>query len=254
VNTLKTSGPDDFNIFYPTTIMNTAYEILFLWVARMIMFGIYLTGKVPFKTALINGVLRDEKGAKMSKSIGNGVNPNEAIDKYGADAVRMALLAGRDNGNDLLISKQQMEEKIKGYRNFSNKIWNAARYIKLQLLKESEENFMAENLDSEVEFKLKKTVLEVTNNMEKMRLGEAAEIVYADFWHWFCDEVIEQCKAGLIKISTLKNTLNVFLKLLHPFMPFVTEAVWAETIGLETDSEKMLISSRWPEEKYTPLF
>ena len=120
--------------------MNTAYEILLLWVARMIMFGIYLTGKVPFETALINGVLRDETGAKMSKSKGNGVNPNEAVSKYGADAVRMALVAGRDNGNDLLISKLQMEQRIKGYRTVNYKLWNIARVVSIQDSETSAQN------------------------------------------------------------------------------------------------------------------
>ncbi|KKU84022.1 MAG: Valine-tRNA ligase, partial [Candidatus Amesbacteria bacterium GW2011_GWC2_47_8] len=146
--TLRAGQPGDFDKYYPTTVMNTAYEILFLWVARMIMFGLYLTGKVPFEIALINGVLRDENGAKMSKSKGNGVNPNEAIAKYGADAVRMALVAGRDNGNDLLISKQQMEERIRGYRNFANKIWNASRFVQESGVRSQESGFkIQEELD-----------------------------------------------------------------------------------------------------------
>ncbi len=233
--TLRASRPGDFEKFYPTTVMNTAYEILFLWVARMIMFGLYLTGKVPFEVALINGVLRDEKGAKMSKSKGNGVNPNEAIAKYGADAVRMALLAGRDNGNDLLISKQQMEERIRGYRNFANKIWNASRFV-------AQNESKVQGTRFNVQEEINKIVSDVTRKMEKMQLGMAAELVYDKFWHWYCDEVIEKAKKGEVEKEDLKYGLKIFLKLLHPFMPFVTEAVWKE-LGYDGN----LITAPWPQ-------
>lgn len=225
--------------FYPTSVMNTAYEILLLWVARMIMFGLYLTGKVPFETALINGVLRDETGAKMSKSKGNGVNPNEAVSKYGADAVRMALVAGRDNGNDLLISKMQMEQRIKGYRNFSNKLWNASRYVCDSALNPKSQ---APN-PNDLEFmnKLNTIVLETTTSLEKYDLGIASEKVYSEFWHWYCDKCIEANKKGELSDTALKNGLEIFIKLLHPFMPFVTESIWQE-LG-HTD---LLISASWP--------
>lgn len=235
VNTLKTSGPNDFEHFYPTTLMNTAYEILFLWVARMVMFGLYLTGKVPFEVALINGVLRDEKGQKMSKSKGNGINPNEAIDKYGADAVRFALIAGRDSGNDLLISKSQMELRIKGYRNFSNKIWNAARFV-------SEFKIANSQATTSIKPELIKIVASITKYLNQMRLGEAAETIYDKFWHWYCDLVIEQAKQGQVSKEELQHGLEVFLKLLHPFMPFVTETVWQE---LKLDKQ-LLIVQHWP--------
>ncbi|MEK9200918.1 MAG: valine--tRNA ligase [Patescibacteria group bacterium] len=236
INTLKTSGVRDFEKFYPTTVMNTAYEILFLWVARMIMFGLYLTGEVPFETALINGVLRDNTGAKMSKSKGNGVNPNEAIEKYGADAVRMGISAGRDNGNDLLISKQQMEERIRGYRNFSNKMWNSARYVEMM----KTENLNAP-LDLEFENYVNEVVKKVTSDLEKYRIGQAAETVYEEFWHWFCDKQINLQRDGQVSAAALSKGLKTFLKLVHPFMPFVTEAIWSE-LG----EKEMLITSKWP--------
>lgn len=235
ISTLKTSGEEDFAKFFPTSVLNTAYEILFVWVSRMIMFSLYLTGDVPFKTVLINGVLRDETGAKMSKSKGNGLNPNEAIDKYGADAVRMALLAGRETGNDLLISKQQMEERIRGYRNFSNKIWNAVRFVKM--LENGEESGQ---LDDEFNGKLNKITSEVTRLLSEYKVGMAAEKIYDEFWHWFCDIQIEEAKKGNISRKVITEGLNTFVKLLHPFTPFVTEAVWGEM------GKSNLINSTWP--------
>ena len=233
VNTLF----DDKN-FYPTSVMNTAYEILLLWVARMIMFGIYLTGKVPFETALINGVLRDETGAKMSKSKGNGVNPNEAVSKYGADAVRMALVAGRDNGNDLLISKLQMEQRIKGYRNFSNKLWNIARFVSIQNSEKSAQN---NTDDNEILKKLDLVIKRVTESLNKMRLGEAAEELYQFVWHEVADIYLEKVKVQKANGKTLELVLDTCLRLLHPFMPFVTESIWQE-LG----HKDLLITASWP--------
>ena len=236
VNTLKTSGETDFEKFYPTSIMNTAYEILFLWVARMIMFGLYLTGKVPFEIALINGVLRDEKGTKMSKSKGNGVNPNEAIAKYGADAVRMALVAGRDNGNDLLISKQQMEERIRGYRNFSNKIWNMARFVKTL------PKIDVSDYDNEMMMKFNRIRLAVTADMDNYRLGQASERLYSFIWHDLADSYLERAKTNKNKYGfTIWGIFEGCLRMLHPFMPFVTEAIWRE-LGLPGQ----LILQSWP--------
>ncbi len=241
VNTLA-----DDKSFYPTSVMNTAYEILLLWVARMIMFGLYLTGKVPFEIALINGVLRDETGAKMSKSKGNGVNPNEAVAKYGADAVRMALVCGRDNGNDLLISKVQMEQRIKGYRNFSNKLWNIARFVSQTDVKSQNSNIKTKD-DKEILQKLEKVKNSVTANLNKMRLGEAAEELYQFVWHEFADVYIEKTKDRKEDAyPTLLHVLVTSLKLLHPFMPFVTEAIWNEIKSLRKFPEQMLIDASWP--------
>lgn len=275
VTTLKTSGQGDFKQFYPTQVMNTAYEILFLWVARMIMFGLYLTNEVPFKVALINGVLRDEKGQKMSKSKGNGVNPNEAIGKYGADAVRMALLAGRDSGNDLMISKQQMEERIRGYRNFSNKLWNIGRFINLQLTsnpsagsglrtsqqlpfyEDSIEN--RKNLhpdDKRILTELTLQVNRITEALENYRFGDAASSLYEFTWHAFADWYIESAKIKMQsakfseeeKMKTLSVMRHVYvhiLKLLHPFMPFVTEEIWSKLPQKKTG---LLITAAWPKQ------
>ena len=226
--TLKAGKPSDFEKFYPTSVMNTAYEILFLWVARMIMFGIYLTGKVPFETALINGVLRDEKGMKMSKSKGNGVNVSEAVTKYGADAVRMALLSGRDIGNDMLISKQQMEEKIKGYRNFANKVWNIARFVDSKRTDSASPQASLGTSDKWILEELDKLNKSVTDNIDKFRLGQAAEEVYEFVWHKFADVYIEKYKLRDEKNGVLEQVFCQCLKLLQPFMPFVTEVIWSE--------------------------
>ena len=264
VNTLKTSGIDDLKNFYPTTVMNTAYEILFPWVARMIMFGLYLTDEVPFQIALINGVLRDEKGKKMSKSKGNGVNPNDAIDKYGADAVRMALLAGRDSGNDLLISKQQMEERIRGYRNFSNKLWNIGRFLLMQFEKinanipffedTSQNRQILHPDDKRILTELSLQTNRTTEALENHRFGDAATSLYEFTWHAFADWYLESVKikdqkskiSDKEKILTLSVMRHVFLnilKLLHPFMPFVTEEIWQL---MPTKKTGLLITSTWP--------
>ena len=242
VTTLKTSGTGDFEKFYPTSVMNTAYEILFLWVARMIMFGLYLTGDVPFKVALINGVLRDDTGKKMSKSLGNGVNPNEAIDQYGADAVRMALVAGRDNGNDLMISKGQMEERIRGYRNFSNKLWNVTRFVTMAGEAGTGGGDGKNVDDARILDELKITVAKVTDYMEAYRLGEASQELYDFVWHKFADVYIEKVKDRRGDAApVLRQVLTTSLRLLHPFMPFVTEALWQE-LG----EPGPLIVAEWP--------
>ncbi|HCM37360.1 MAG: Valine-tRNA ligase [Candidatus Gottesmanbacteria bacterium GW2011_GWB1_43_11] len=262
VNTLKTSNINDFQRFYPTSVMNTAYEILFLWVARMIMFGLYLTGEVPFETALINGVLRDENGQKMSKSKGNGINPNEAIAKYGADAVRMALLAGRDSGNDLMISKQQMEERIRGYRNFSNKLWNIGRFILINLEKtnvkipfyeDSTKNrqILVED-DKRILTELTLITNRVTDGLENYRFGEATSSLYEFTWHAFADWYLEAVKPRLSSenvqdqiqvLAILRHVYIQILKLLHPFMPFVTEEIWRQIPGV---FEPLLATATWP--------
>jgi len=257
VTTLTTSGKDDLAYFYPTALLNTAYEILFLWVARMIMFGLYLTGKVPFKVALINGVLRDEKGQKMSKSKGNGVDPLEMIEKYGADATRMALLAGRNPGNDLSIAKPQMEARIRGYRNFTNKIWNSARFISLWSLWQQNsartKGQTTAKQDKEFINHIKAFSDKVTRQIEEYELGIAAEAVYNEFWHWFCDDCIERAKKNELSYQVLLWGFVSFLKLLHPFVPFVTEAVYQELTSVLPSStkkgvveEKLLISAAWP--------
>ncbi len=236
VVTLKSNKPDDFDKFYPTSVMETGYDILPFWVMRMMLLGIYLTGDTPFKTVYLHGLIRDEQGRKMSKSIGNVINPLSMVDKYGADALRMALVMSSTPGTD----KNVGETQIRGMRNFSNKIWNAVRYILLQE-SEREEN---KSGDKDFDKKLNKVTEEITKNLESYKVGLASEKLYNYFWHWFCDTCIEENKKGNISKARLIKGINIFLKLLHPFMPFVTEAIWQENKDL-FDSPT-LISSEWP--------
>ncbi len=230
--TLKTSEEGDFEKFYPTQVMETGYDILPFWVMRMLMMGIYKTGQVPFEKVYLHGLVRDGKGQKMSKSKGNVINPIEVIEKYGADALRMALVMSSTAGND----KNVGEETIRGMRNLTNKIWNAARFVIEFLDKENK----AGKDDASFKKKLEETVNQVVDQMEKMKPGLAAETVYNRFWHWFCDEAIEEAKKGKIGYPVLMEGLKIFLKLLHPFVPFVTEAVWQNL-----SEDKLLISSQW---------
>jgi valyl-tRNA synthetase len=235
--TLKTGESGDYGAFYPTDVMETGYDILPFWVMRMLMMGIYLTGKVPFKNVYLHGLIRDEKGQKMSKSKGNVINPIELVDKYGADALRMTLLYGVAPGSAISLS----EDKVRGMRNFSNKIWNAARYVINRSQESGVRSHGTENGDVEFMRRLDTVVKTVTKSLNEYRLGLAAETVYNEFWHWFCDEAIEKNKAQEISDRAIFEGLTTFLKLLHPFMPFVTEAVWTE-LG----NKEMLITSQWP--------
>lgn len=246
VVTLKTNQPGDFEKFYPTSLMETGYDILPFWVMRMLMMGLYLTGKVPFEKVYLHGLVRDEKGQKMSKSKGNVMNPVEVIEKYGADALRMSLVMSTTAGNDSATG----EDKIRGMRNLTNKIWNAARYMISN--KDAPSSFAVPtrlSAGSPVKERpffshLKEVVKKVTKQLNDLKPGLAAETVYQEFWHWFCDEGIEEAKKGKISQVTLVEGLRVFLKLLHPFVPFVTEAVWQELAETE---EKMLITAKWPD-------
>lgn len=222
----------DFERFYPTSVMETAYDILPFWVMRMLMMGIYLTGEVPFKDIYFHGLVRDEKGRKMSKSIGNVINPLDIVEKYGADALRMALVMSTTPGQD----KNVGENQIKAMRNLSNKIWNAARYTLL-----SKKDVSEGAKDKEIIEKIREIKKDVTEKLEKLKVGQAAEEVYKSFWHWFCDEIIEEHKKGEVSDKVLESTLLTFLTLLHPFTPFVTETVWSEF------SKEPLIVSPWPD-------
>ncbi len=231
VITLK-SRPGDFEYFYPTSVMETGYDILPFWVMRMLLLGIYMTGKSPFSKVYLHGLVRDEKGQKMSKSKGNVINPLEMVDKYGADALRMALVISSTPGQD----KNVGDTTIRGMRNLSNKIWNAARFVK---------DFSGDST-SNAEFKnwYSKDVPEGMNkHLENLRVGQAGELIYDEFWHNFCDKFIEMAKKGEIGKSEMIEGLIVMLKLLHPFVPFVTEVVWQE---LNLGNGQMLIESSWP--------
>jgi valyl-tRNA synthetase len=227
--TLQTAKPGDFEKFYPTSVMETAYDILPFWVIRMIMMGLYVTGQVPFKEVLIHGLVRDKEGQKISKSKGNVINPIEMVEKYGADALRMGIIWGSLIENDVSLS----EEKINAQRKFSNKIWNASRFV-LQFSGKTPKNPDFNN-------RLRLIVKNASKHLNKKNLSQAAEYLYAEFWHWYCDEAIEKAKKGEIDSKDLLFGLETFLRLLHPFMPFVTEQIWSE-LG----HKELLINSSWP--------
>lgn len=244
VVTLKTGKPGDFEKFYPTTVMETGYDILPFWVMRMMLMGIYLTGKSPFTEVYLHGLVRDAQGKKMSKSKGNVINPLEIVTKYGADALRMALVIRSTPGQDKSIGDQD----FKAMRNFANKIWNASRFITLQSQEAQSGQASVSSAPQDPQFieKLTKIVAEVTTNLKDRKLGLAADMLYDSFWHWFCDECIEQQKRGELSLEVLTEGLHTFLKLLHPFMPFVTEKIWQEVAPKTPDSPTLLITSAWP--------
>ena len=222
----------EMEYFYPTDVLVTGYDIIFFWVARMIFSGIRHTGKAPFKYAYIHGMVRDEQGRKMSKSLGNGIDPLEVVDKYGADALRFALIIGAAPGNDLRFS----EDKVISARNFANKLWNAARFVLARLeaapdgLTASEAGFSA--ADRWIIMKLNGHVGEVNENLEKFELGIALQKIYDFIWDVYCDWYIEFAKPVLSAggggtLTVLRYVLIQNLKLLHPFMPFITEEIYA---------------------------
>ncbi len=220
--------------FYPTSTLVTGYDIIFFWVARMIMMGLKFQGKVPFKNIFIHGLVRDEQNRKMSKSLGNGIDPVEVIEKYGADSLRFMLVTGNTPGNDLRFSWQRVESA----RNFANKIWNASRFLLMNL-----ENFDAAFKPAESDLtladrwiisRLNRTAKSVTENLDKFELGEAARLIYDFIWSEFCDWYIELTKARLYgsdarakntALYVLNTVLEKALRLLHPFMPFLTEII-----------------------------
>ena len=240
VITLKTTKPKDFERFYPTQVMETAYDILIFWVMRMLMLGIHMTGKVPFEQVYLHGLVRDEKGQKMSKSKGNVINPLDIIEKYGADALRMALVMSTTAGQDSSTG----EGKIRGMRNFTNKIWNATRYV-LEYTKDINNDKKGEK-DEEFRNTLNLTIEKTTDYLKKLKIGQASEFIYYSFWHEFCDRYIEISKKGFISKKLLLGGLRTFLKLLHPFVPYVTEAVWQELRGKKLVKEDLLMLTKWP--------
>ncbi len=248
--TLHVNQPGDFQRFYPTSVMETAYDILIFWVMRMIMMGLFVTGDVPFKTIYLHGLVRDAKGQKMSKSKGNVMNPLDIIEKYGADALRMALVIRSTPGLDRSVG----ENDFRAMRNFTNKIWNASRFVMLMAEKNTAENpelvdDVATN-NTVFEDKLRVISQTITEQLNDCRIGFAAETVYNNFWHWYCNECIEQAKTGKLSHGTLLEGLKTFLRLLHPFVPFVTEVVWQELKTANLLAEKnqsLLILENWPQ-------
>jgi valyl-tRNA synthetase len=244
VVTLKTNKLGDFETYYPTSLMETGYDILPIWVLRMTLMGEYLTGKMPFKDVYLHGLVRDEKGQKMSKSKGNVINPLDLVEKYGADSLRMALVMSTTAGHDSAVG----EMKVKGMRNFTNKVWNAARFVVMQLNENSNDksqmtNQIQNSNDKFLEH-LNQVVKDVTQQLNDLKVGLAAETAHNEFWHWYCDEAIEACKRGEISTEVMLEGLLTWLKLLHPFMPFMTEAVWQEVVKDKT----VLAIQPWPVE------
>jgi len=239
---------EDFRYFYPTTVRETGYDILFFWVAREIMMCLAMTGEVPFRIVYLHGLVRDEKGRKFSKTKGIGFDPLEVIEKYGADALRMALVVGNPPGTDLKIG----EGKFIAYRNFANKIWNAGRFVlshgaKLKIknakCKIAVQNSKLTKEDRDILEKLNETVESVTESIEKYRFDLAASELYHFFWHEFCDKYIEDYKRGLVSYAVLVESFLKLLKLLHPFMPFITEEIYQRIPN--KDAESIMISP-WP--------
>ena len=242
----------ELDYFYPTSVMVTGYDIIFFWVARMIFSGMEHLEKEPFKTVFIHGIIRDSQGRKMSKSLGNGVDPLEVVDQYGADALRFTLATGNSPGNDTRFHM----ERIEANRNFCNKIWNASRFVLMNLTINNCELPKPEQLelpDRWILSKYNRLVSEVTENIESFELGVAAQKLYDFIWDDFCDWYIELVKprlsedaptdSRLVAENVLCYTLSNTLKLLHPFMPFITEEIWQT---LPHEGESIMISS-WPE-------
>ncbi len=243
VVTLKNTKDADFNRFYPTSVMETGYDILPFWVMRMMLLGIYMTGKTPFSDVYLHGLVRDQKGQKMSKSKGNVINPLEVKQEYGADALRMALVIRSTPGQDKSVGTPD----FKAARNLTNKLWNAARFTILQT-EQPYETSVATGATHDQKFYEKLTILttDISQQLNDLKLGLAAETLYNEFWHWYCDECIESAKSGQISNKALLDGLVVFLKLLHPFMPFITENIWQELVKLNLVTEKLLIAANWP--------
>ncbi len=239
----------ELDYFYPTDTLVTAYDIIFFWVARMIFSGVEQMGVTPFHTVFIHGIIRDAQGRKMSKSLGNGIDPLELVDGYGADALRLTLLTGNSPGNDMRFS----EEKITASRNFANKLWNASRFVLMNLTDEVTAVSLPSSLaveDKWIVSKYNSLVADVTDNLEKYELGLAVSKLYDFIWNVYCDWYIELTKPRLLaggETSLAAQQVLVFvlsntLKLLHPFMPFITEEIWQ---ALPHDGKSIMVSA-WP--------
>ncbi|MBO5145490.1 MAG: valine--tRNA ligase [Lachnospiraceae bacterium] len=242
---------EDLEYFYPTDVLVTGYDIIFFWVIRMIFSGYEHMKEKPFKTVLFHGLVRDSQGRKMSKSLGNGIDPLEVIEQYGADALRMTLITGNAPGNDMRF----YYERVEANRNFANKIWNASRFIMMNMegKEVTDASASLEPVDRWIISKLNSLVKEVTDNMESFELGIAVQKIYDFIWDEFCDWYIEMVKPRLYNsdnaqsqnaaLGTLKTVLIDALKLLHPYMPFITEEIFCT---LQSEEESIMIS-KWPE-------
>ncbi len=241
---------EELRYFYPTSVLVTGYDIIFFWVARMIFSGVAHMGKAPFETVFIHGIVRDAQGRKMSKSLGNGVDPLKVIDEYGADALRFTLATNNSPGNDMRF----VEEKVKASRNFANKLWNATRFILMNLPEEIDSPALPASLQTEDKWvlsKLNTLIREVTDNLEKFELGIAVQKLYDFIWDVLCDWYIELTKSRIqaggesakSAQQVLVYVMNQCLKLLHPIMPFITEEIWQ---AIPNDCESIMIAS-WPQ-------
>ncbi|MBO4902010.1 MAG: valine--tRNA ligase [Lachnospiraceae bacterium] len=243
---------EELDYFYPTDVLVTGYDIIFFWVVRMVFSGIEHMGSSPFHTVLIHGLIRDSQGRKMSKSLGNGIDPLEVIDQYGADALRLTIMTGNAPGNDMRF----YYERVENSRNFANKVWNASRFLLMNMgdadPDEADALLHLEPVDKWIFSKLNDVVRDVTDNMEKYELGIAVQKVYDFIWDEFCDWYIEMVKPRLYNsddaasknaaLYTARSVLIDALKLLHPFMPFVTEEIFTTV----QDKEESIVISSWP--------
>ncbi|MBQ9200144.1 MAG: valine--tRNA ligase [Lachnospiraceae bacterium] len=253
---------EDYDYFFPTDVLVTGYDIIFFWVIRMVFSSIEQTGELPFHTVLFHGLVRDDQGRKMSKSLGNGIDPLEVIEKYGADALRFTLVTGNAPGNDMRF----YWERVEASRNFANKIWNASRFIMMNIEKADIKDVSLEKLtlaDRWILSKMNSLVKEVTDNMEKYELGIAVSKLYDFIWEEFCDWYIEMVKSRLwndeddtkaAALWTLKTVLINCLKLLHPYMPFVTEEIYGSLTDGDDSYEESIMISKWPEFKAEYVF
>jgi valyl-tRNA synthetase len=239
----------DLETYHPTSVLETGYDILFFWIARMILMSEFLLGTVPFKNVYLHGLVRDEKGRKMSKSLGNIINPLDMIEKYGADAVRLSLIIGAAPGNDTKLS----EPRIAGYKNFANKIWNIARFV-LESKDAVGEGVISNPDDQALVDEAVSAAAEATKQIENFRLDLAADTLYHFIWHRFADVILEESKPILkgedktraqSRAAALIESLQISLKALHPFMPFVTEEIWGSMPG----HSNLLMVEEWPTKK-----
>ena len=247
---------EDYNYFYPTNTLVTGYDIIGFWVSRMIFSGLAYTGKAPFDTVCIHGIVRDSQGRKMSKSLGNGIDPLEMADQYGADALRFNLITGNSPGNDMRF----YTERCEAMRNFANKIWNASRFLMMNLtIDKCQLPDKLELEDKWILSKLNRVIPDITDNMDRYELGVAAQKIYDFIWDDYCDWYIELTKTRLqgedqdSKVraqQVLCYVLTQMLKLLHPFMPFITEEIWqALPHGDEVEEGSFLMLQSWPEHR-----
>lgn len=248
------NNTEDFNIYYPNSLMVTGYDIITFWVSKMVFSGIEYTGKIPFKHVYVHGLVRDAQGRKMSKSLGNGVDPIEVINEYGTDALRFSLIQNISAGNDI----RYIPEKVEASRNFVNKLWNAAKFVNMYIndlgnISENNIKFMPE--DKWILTKLSSIIEEVTDNIDKFEIGVAIQKIYDFVWSDFCDLYIEMVKPRLYEKSgeaytsaiwTLNYTLLSAIKLLHPYMPYVTEEIY-QNLNKQCDS---IMQETWPETKF----